>query len=37
MDIKKEILKLQEEKEAFETEVFHWKSEIIKSTNKNYD
>ena len=36
MYIKKEILKLQEEKKAFEKEVFHWKAEIIKSTNKVY-
>ena len=36
MDIKKEISKLQEEKQAFETEIFHWKAEIIKSTNNEY-
>ena len=36
MDIKKEILKLQEGKKAFEKEIFHWKAEIIKSTNNEY-
>lgn len=30
------ISKLQEEKQAFEAEIFHWKAEIIKSTNKVY-
>lgn len=30
------IANLQSEKEGYEKEIFYWKAEIIKSTNKEY-
>jgi peptidoglycan hydrolase CwlO-like protein len=36
MNKSENISNLLKEKEAFQTEVFHWKAEILKSTNKEY-